>query len=126
MATSYINPDIDTDGLENIEAVRALFGFSDLYTLYTKMDGDEIIFDPIFIQKIRYALTSMHTSQMSKKEKRLFDDMIDYQSNGILHPRNNTSAGNLANLLDDYLDDATICRTVESDYESHTWETCPQ
>lgn len=115
----------DKDKMDKaIEMSKTLFGERELYKLYTKLDGDIVIFDEVFIQKVRYALTSMHTSQMTDKELQLMNDMLDYQNTGVLASRNNTSAGNLANLLDDYLSNAIACGTVISDFEEHEWLSC--
>lgn len=106
---------------------QTLFGTRELYTLYTKLDGDVVVFDEAFIKKVRYALTSMHTSAMTSKELQLFEDMLAYQNTGALTNRNHTSAGNLANLLDDYLSDAIDCTNEprpDIDWESHEWNSC--
>jgi hypothetical protein len=107
-----------------VDRAKTLFGSRKLYTLYTKLDGDVVIFDDVFIQKVRYALTSMHTSQMTPIELQLVEDMVEYQNTGYLASRNNTSAGNLANLLDDYLSDSIDCTVIGSDYEDHEWISC--
>jgi hypothetical protein len=100
---------------------------SSIYTMVTKMDGHKVIFDPDFIREVRYALSTGNTATMSRQAYQLFDDFIVYQSTGKIASRNTTKAGNLVELIDDWLVNSVECKNneeINSDPSTHTWDEC--
>ena len=86
-----------------VNDAKSLFELHEVYKINRRLDGNTVTFADSFISKVRHSLTTSDLSCMNNKEEKLMRDFVDFQNTGKLYGRNNTSAGNLANLLDDYL-----------------------